>query len=69
MTTSSDKIHALHVTRVLIFIMGTIAALSSSPLSTILAISSLAAWLWMPQLVQLELSLLNKWRKYKEENK
>lgn len=66
MISSTERTAAIHATRVVIFILGVISILSSSPVSEACAIISLACWLWQAQLVHLELRLVEKWRKRHE---
>ena len=55
MSTHQERCTAFHITRVIIFIMASTATLVESPLTEILAIISLAMWLWLPQLIKMEL--------------
>lgn len=63
MTTQREKYFSLHVTRIVIFLMGCVSVFSNEPLSQVLAVISLAAWLWLPSLVAVELSILDKLHK------
>jgi hypothetical protein len=66
MITSSERIRAIHATRVVIFILGLLAIYTESPFSDICASLSLGIWLWQAQLVHFELKLIEKWRKRHE---
>ena len=66
MINSNERAAAIHTTRIVIFILGVISILSSSPLSEGCAIVSLAMWLWQAQLVHFELRLIEKWRNRNE---
>lgn len=61
MVTQVQRNAAIHITRVIIFILGVISILTDSPVSEGCAIISLALWLWQPQLVRIELKLLEKY--------
>lgn len=65
MTTTREKTLALTITRILIFLLGVTSILVDSPLSDVLAIISLAAWLWMPSLIGYELKILDKYHKWR----
>ena len=58
MTTRRERIKALHFTRVLIFILSTLAILLESPYGDVFGIIALAVWLWMGNLIALELRLV-----------
>ncbi len=63
MRTTKQKHVAFQLTRLLIFVLGALAILLDEPVGDILGVLSLAAWLWMPRLVQIELNLIDKWSK------
>lgn len=63
MTTQKERITAIHFTRVLIFILSTLAILLESPYGDMFGIIALAVWLWSPNIIALELKLLDKWRR------
>lgn len=60
MTTQRERITAIHFTRVLIFILSTLAILLESPYGDVFGIIALAVWLWSPNIISLELKLLDK---------
>lgn len=64
MTTTSERHAALHITRVVICILGSLAMMLESPLGTALGIVSLIAWLWMPNLIAWELRMIDKHHVY-----
>lgn len=64
MTSTTERTTALHLTRVVICILGSAAMVLSSPAAEALGIVSLIGWLWMPNLIKWELQLLDKYRPY-----
>jgi hypothetical protein len=78
MSTTRQKVIAMHVTRFLIFILGSLAILLDRPVGDILGslailldrpvgdilgVLSLMLWLWLPMFVRFELKLLEWWIK------
>lgn len=59
MTTQRERITAIHFTRVLIFILSTLAIILESPYGDVFGIIALAVWLWMGNLIALELRLVD----------
>ena len=60
MITQKERIKAIHFTRVLIFILSTLAILLESPYGDAFGIIALAVWLWSPNIISLELKLIDK---------
>ena len=60
MTTQRERITAIHFTRVLIFILSTLAIILESPYGDVFGIIALAIWLWSPNIIALELKLIDK---------
>ena len=60
MTTQRERITAIHFTRVLIFILSTLAIVLESPYGDGFGIIALAIWLWSPNIISLELKLIDK---------
>jgi hypothetical protein len=60
MTTPRQRITAIHFTRVLIFILSTLAIILESPYGDVFGIIALAIWLWSPNIISLELKLIDK---------
>ncbi len=65
MSTQKQKVAALHYTRVLIFVLSVLAIVLESPYGDAFGILALAVWLWMGDLVSLELKMLDKLKKYR----
>ena len=61
MTTYTQKVRILHITRILIFILGSLSILIDTLCGDILGVLSLFVWLWMPKVAAWELKLLEKW--------
>lgn len=59
MTTQRERTTAIHITRVLIFILSSLAILLDKPVGDILGILALAIWLWSPTIISFELKVLN----------
>lgn len=62
MSTQQQRVTAFQVTRVLIFIFGSLAIYLDEPIGDILGVISLAMWLWMPKLIQFELNVVDKFK-------
>ena len=62
MTTQRQKTAAIHFTRLIIWLLVVVSCILDSPftVSDILTIIGATIWLWLPNLVKLELQLVDR---------
>jgi hypothetical protein len=65
MTTPRERVTAININRFLIWLLVVISAVLNNPftVSDVVSIVAATIWLWLPQLIRLELKLLDKWRR------
>lgn len=63
MSTPAQKYACFSVTRAVIFALICVTILTEEPISDVCAIISAGCWLWLPNIVALELKLLDKLKK------
>ncbi len=61
MSTLEQKATAFSVTRLIIFVLGVLSVLVEGALADVLAILAMALWLWLPNVIHLELYLIDRY--------